>query len=200
MKTENKVLAVMQAIAETLELSPKGQSMQIDPKKLEEFLSKVEIKRIFQILADEQGVIEILRAPYSPDPAMDIAPDACEFKVLDIIKFQKYMSELKSKSDDNESETRTPKFHFDQGVMFRDFCDTVLKIKGENTLEYRLVQTALKTPVGEKIDTLTDDLEMDWRQLYDTAKRLNDKIKIAFKISDYFQIDYQNKNIRKTIE
>lgn len=200
MKTVNKVLAVMQAIAETLEISPKGQPMQIDPKIFEESLSKVEIKQIFQKLADEQSVIELLRTPYSLDVVIGGEQDVYDFKVPDIAKFQEYLDELKRKSSDKQADMRTPRFRFDQGVLFRDFCDTILKIGGENTLEYRLVQTALKTPVGEKIDTLTDELEMEWRQLYDTAKRLNDKIKTAFKVDGFFQIDYQNKNVRKTIE
>lgn len=200
MKTGNKVLAVMQAIAETLEISPKGQPMQIDPMIFEESLSKVEIKQIFQKLADEQGVIELLRTPYSLDVVIGGEQDAYDFKVPDIAKFQEYLDELKRKSSDKQADMHTPRFRFDQGVLFRDFSDTVLKIGGENTLEYRLVQTALKTPVGEKIDTLTDELEMEWRQLYDTAKRLNDKIKTVFKVDEFFQIDYQNKNVSKTIE
>lgn len=200
MKTENKVLAVMQAIAETLEISPKGQPMQIDPKKFEESLSKVEIKQIFQKLADEQGVIELLRTPYSFDVVIGEDQDVYKFNVPNIEKLQKYLDELKRKSADKQADMPTPRFRFDKGILFRDFCDTVLKIGGENTLEYRLVQTALKTSVGEKIDTLTDELEMEWRQLYDTAKRLNDKIKTAFKVDEFFQIDYQNKNVRKTIE
>ncbi|MBI4117687.1 MAG: hypothetical protein HY453_01230 [Parcubacteria group bacterium] len=200
MTTGNKVLAVMQAIAETLEISPKGQPMQIDPTKLEESLSKVEIKQIFQKLADEQGVVELLRTPYSFDVVIGEDQDVYKFNLTDIGKFQKYLDELKRKSSDKQADTRTPMFRFNQGVLFRDFCDTILKIGGENTFEYRLIQTALRTPVGEKIDTLTDELEMDWRQLYDTAKRLNDKIKSTFKIADFFMIDYQNKNIKKTIE
>jgi len=201
MTKDNKVLALLQAIAETLEISPQGQPVRIDPKELEKSMSKVEIKQIFQKLADDFGVIELLGTPYSLEPISSIEDrDVYKFTVPDADKFKKLLGEYEAKSDDNSKSDKTSRFRFDQGILFRDFCDTVLKIKGENTLEHRLVQTALKTRVGEEIDTLTDELEMDWRQLYDTAKRLNDKIKTAFKISDFFQIDYQNKKIKKTIE
>jgi hypothetical protein len=200
MTKDNKVLALLQAIAETLEISPQGQSFQIDPKELEKSMSKVEIRQIFQKLDDDFGVIELQKTPYTLDAVFGEDQDVYKFTVPNADKFKKLIDAYEAKSAEKQADMRTPKFRFDQGVLFRDFCDTVLKIGGENTLEYRLVQTALKTPVGEKIDTLTDELEMEWRQLYDTAKRLNDKIKTAFKVDEYFQIDYQNKNIRKTIE
>lgn len=201
MTKDNKVLAVLQAIAETLEISPQGQPVRIDPEELEKSISKVEIRQIFQKMADDFGVIELLATPYSLEPVSSIEDrDIYKFTVPNADKFQKLLNEYKAKSADNDVNDKAPRFRFDQGILFRDFCDTVLKIKGENTLEYRVMQTALKTPVGTEFDTLTDELEMDWRQLYDTAKRLNDKIKTTFKIDEFFQIDYQNKKIKKTIE
>ncbi len=67
MTKDNKVLALLQAIAETLEISPKGQPIQVDPKELEKSMNKIEIKQILQKLADDFGIIEILRTPYSFD-------------------------------------------------------------------------------------------------------------------------------------
>jgi hypothetical protein len=94
-----------------------------------------------------------------------------------------------------------PKFHFKEGVLFRDFCDEIIVIKGENSQEYRLLGAAIKLPASERIDTLTDSIEIDeWRKLYDTARRLNEKIKNTFKINNFFDIDYQNKKLRKTVE
>jgi len=167
---------------------------------LQDSLSKVEVRQIFQKLADEFGVIELLRTPYSMDAVIGEDQDVYKLNVPNIAKFSALLAKYESESANAKQSDKTPRFRFDQGVLFRDFCDAILKIKGENTLEYRLVQTALNVHVGEKIDTLTDELEMDWRQLYDTAKRLNEKIKSTFKIDEFFIIDYQNKNIKKTIE
>lgn len=93
-----------------------------------------------------------------------------------------------------------PKFRFNQGVLFRDFCDEVLMVKGENTQEYRVLQTAINLPIKERIDAATRNIDMGWRQLYDTARRLDDKIKGTFKVDSFFQIDFPNKNITRTVE
>jgi hypothetical protein len=73
-------------------------------------------------------------------------------------------------------------------------------VKGENTKEYRLLDTAIALPVGERIDLVTEYIDMEWRQLYDTARRLNDKIKGLFEIDNFFHIDFQNKKIHRTVE
>ena len=62
-------------------------------------------------------------------------------------------------------------------MLFRDFCNEILIVKGENTKEYRLLDTTIALPIRERIDALTENIEMEWRQLYDTARRLNNKIK-----------------------
>jgi len=96
--------------------------------------------------------------------------------------------------------TPLPKFRFNQGVLFRDFCNDILMVKGENTKEYRLLDTVVALPARERIDALTENIEMEWRQLYDTARRLNNKIKDIFKIDNFFQIDFQNKKLHRTVE
>ena len=93
-----------------------------------------------------------------------------------------------------------PKFRFSNGVLFRDFCNETLAIKNENSQEYRLLKFTLELPVGERIDALTDELDMTFRQIYDTARRLNEKIKNTFKIDNFFALDSQNKNITRAVE
>ena len=58
----------------------------------------------------------------------------------------------------------------------------------------------LELPVGERIDALTDELDMTFRQIYDTARRLNEKIKNTFKIDSFFALDSQDKNITRAVE
>lgn len=127
------------------------------------------------------------------------------------IKLLKDIPELKRERAQKEKPKRqkpvlknepvlSPKFRFSQGVLFRDFCNEVLIRRGENTQEYRLLDTAIALPVRETIDALTENIEMEWRQLYDTARRLNDKIKDIFKVDGFFQIDFQNKKLHRTVE
>lgn len=122
---------------------------------------------------------------------------ACDIVLLkDLKEFQKQTIKTEPKKESVSS----PKFHFNQGVLFRDFCDEVLIIKGEGSQEYSLLAIAMSLPVMERIDATTDDLELDWRRLYDTARRLNDKIKTTFKIDNFFQTDFENKKLHRAVE
>jgi hypothetical protein len=94
----------------------------------------------------------------------------------------------------------SPKFHFNQGVLFRDFCDEVLIVRSEKSKEHTLLIVAMFQPVMTRIDAETDDVEMDWRRLYDAARRLNDKIKNVFDIENFFQLDFENKKLWRAVE
>lgn len=115
-------------------------------------------------------------------------------------KYETIFTEKGTKSNLEKEPFPSPKFRFNQGVLFRDFCSEILRIEGENTQEYRLLDTAIALPIEERIDAATENLEMEWRQLYDTARRLNDKIKNTFKIDNFFCIDYQNKKMHRAVE
>ncbi len=118
---------------------------------------------------------------------------ACDIELLKGLKRQK------EKTAKKKGQALSPKFRFDQGVLFRDFCDKVLIIKRERTQEYDLLRVAMSLPIMERIDASTEDLELDWRHLYDTARRLNDKIKNVFKIDNFFQTDFENKKVHRTV-
>jgi hypothetical protein len=121
---------------------------------------------------------------------------ACGIELLKDLKELKGQTGERQKSDSASS----PKFHFNQGVLFRDFCNEVLIIKGEDSKEYTLLTVAMFQPVMTRIDAETDDVEMDWRRLYDAARRLNDKIKNVFDIDNFFQLDFENKKLWRVVE
>jgi hypothetical protein len=58
----------------------------------------------------------------------------------------------------------------------------------------------MNLPVKERIDALSDDLELTFRQTYDTARRLNEKIKSTFGIDNFFETDMTNKLVRRIVE
>ena len=106
----------------------------------------------------------------------------------------------REKKENNDFTQQVPRFYYNQGILHRDFCKEVLIIKGENTQEYRLLDIAFNLPINERIDALTDGVEMKWRQVYDTARRLNEKIKETFKVDNFFEIDFENKKLCRTVE
>ena len=129
----------------------------------------------------------------------------CDIKLLkDVTELKKELAKnekvAKQKPSPKNELTPLPEFRFNQGVLFRDFCNEILIVKGENTKEYRLLDTVIALPVGETVDALTENVDMEWRQLYDTARRLNAKIKNIFKIDNFFQIDFQNKKLHRVVE
>lgn len=149
----------------------------------------------------KEGFLESLGCNFYIDTG-DFECDIKLLKDLKELKAEKAKKDgsKKQKTIPKNEQTQSPKFRFNQGVMFRDFCNEILIIKGENTQEYRLLDTAIALPIGERIDALTENIEMEWRQLYDTARRLNGKIKDIFKIDNFFQIDFQNKKLHRTVE
>lgn len=147
---------------------------------------------------EKEGWLKLLDATYYTD-SDDFK---CDIKLLKDIKELKNErnEQNKQQSQEKKEVLCSQKFRFNQGVLFRDFCDGILIIKGENTQEYRLLQTAIALPVRERIDKITDNIDMNWRQLYDTAGRLNAKIKDIFKVDNFFQTDFPNKNLHRTVE
>lgn len=111
-------------------------------------------------------------------------------------------NEVEDKKDEVEKDlivVDSPKFRFSNGVLFRDFTDNVLIVKKEDSFEHQLLRLAVSTPVGERIDSMSD-IDMKFRQIYDTARNLNTKIEKTFKISDFFVIDFANKYVKRAVE
>src|SRR3989338_4697128 len=158
---------------------------------------------VFEVLDElqKEGFLELLGSSFF----IDTGGFECDIKLLKDLKELKAertrKDEIKKQKFTPKNEpTPSPKFRFNQGVLFRDFCNEILIVKGENTKEYRLLDTTIALPIRERIDALTENIEMEWRQLYDTARRLNNKIKDIFKIDNFFQIDFQNKKLHRTVE
>ncbi|MBI4128111.1 MAG: hypothetical protein HY459_03500 [Parcubacteria group bacterium] len=63
MTPEHKIWAVIQAIAETVEIAPSGQPLEISPKELLKIMSSSELKQIFQKLAGDEKILELKRIP-----------------------------------------------------------------------------------------------------------------------------------------
>ncbi len=122
---------------------------------------------------------------------------ACD---IELLKDLKELRKQTAKAEPKKGPAPSPKFHFNQGVLFRDFCNEVLIVRSENSKEHTLLTVAMFQPVMARIDATTDDVEMDWRRLYDTARRLNDKIKTVFKIDNFFQLDFENKKLWRVVE
>ncbi|MEI8360516.1 MAG: hypothetical protein WCG01_00035 [bacterium] len=94
----------------------------------------------------------------------------------------------------------TPKFRFSNNVLFRDLSDKVLRFDRENSHEFQLIRVAFEMPINERIDTILEKLDMTFRQIYDTANRVNEKIEVTFKISGFFEVDYKNRHIKRVVE
>jgi hypothetical protein len=122
-----------------------------------------------------------------------------EYKIK-LLKRQKKTDKTEEPKSKKANQFKKPKFRFSNGVLFRDFCDETLAIKNENTQEFKLLRLALSLPMGERIDAMTDELDMSFRQIYDTATRLNEKIKNIFGIDAFFLIDSKNKHITRAVE
>ncbi len=99
-----------------------------------------------------------------------------------------------------QESTKVPKFRFSEGILFRDFEDSVLKFLDEKDKEFALISTAMSLPVGERIDAANRNIEMEPRTLYDTARRLNEKIKETFNIDKFFENDFTNKYVKRLVE
>lgn len=110
-----------------------------------------------------------------------------------VVKKEKIKSEIKIIE-------KKPEFRFSNGVLFRDYLNNTLIIKNENSNEFQLLRLVFDNPLGERIDTMSDNIDMGFRQIYDTARRLNDKIDKTFNIKDFFDLDYKNKYIKRVVE
>jgi hypothetical protein len=92
------------------------------------------------------------------------------------------------------------KFHFVDGILFRDHCDYIIK-SDEKTQEYAILRHAFSIKVDERIDGASGDIELDFRQIYDVSRRLNEKIKNTFKLNrDFFISNSSEKYIKRVVE
>lgn len=156
----------------------------------EEDKEHINFAHTIQDLADDSFlIIKDIKLPLSGES---------EFKIEITGDLSRFAEE--EKSPDQKEKTGQQKFRFSNGVLFRDSVDNTLAVKNENTQEYRLLKLALSLPIGERIDAVSDGLEMSFRQIYDTAMRLNEKINKIFGVKDFFVIDSQNKHVIRSVE
>jgi len=324
MRSEHKIWTVIQAIVDASDITPSGQSMEILPSTLEEFINATEARQIIHKLAKDEKIIEIEHDPHDigslrlgavdnnayliriPDTEVfqayydkahfkffgslekltgekflaiaDVAQDISEKLSMsssnevfipihrDIIRYNilcpglspnlmdrycslrmeatRYLKEnghivdfsvtkenwdstitiqvnrmgffkfyrqlleiFPKKVESKKSEKGTPRldektcdgvFRFNNGVLYRDGFDNVLKF-GENLLEYNLLQIAFEKEVEERIDLATEGVDFSgWKQLNDTARRLNKKIAETFHFDNFFIIENQDKHVQRS--
>ncbi len=140
----------------------------------------------------------------------DITWDGTMEIIIDRAEFDKYYHKLEEVYEKRVVEPErkkikagnsgAPKFRLSQGVLFRDFCNDIIIFKDENGQDFRVVKATMGLPVNERIDALTDDLDLTFRQLYDTARRINGKVKAIFGIDNFFETDWTNKVIKRVVE
>lgn len=93
---------------------------------------------------------------------------------------------------------RTVKFK--NGELSGGMTGNKLQIKKENSHEFKLLQVAFSEPIMKALDTLDFDADdLSFQQIYDTARRLNKKIEQGLKIENFFQLDYPNRRIMRTV-
>jgi|GEM_PF-3971898 len=126
--------------------------------------------------------------------------DNSEVRVRLIEGWVKLEDSNKKNSSTDAKLINTPKFRFSNNVLFRDLSDEVLRFDRENSHEFQLMRVAFEVPINERIDTILEKLDMDFRQIYDTANRVNKKIEDKFKVSNFFKIDYKNRYIKRVVE
>ncbi len=124
------------------------------------------------------------------------------FKILIFKNLDEYKKELnKESAETSKQEKEKQKLTFKNSILKGGWSDNELRIKSENSFEYQILRTALNSPLGEKIDCTTESIDISkFQKIYDTALRLNNKIEKSLDIKDFFDIDYSNKNIMRTVE
>ncbi len=111
-----------------------------------------------------------------------------------------YSQEVNNQKN-NTTQPATPQFYFSDGILHRDGFSGVLKFK-ENTLEYNLLAVAFENPIGKRLDTAVRSIDAtDFKVLADTARRINEKNKMAFNLdSDFFLIENDKKAVYRAIK
>jgi hypothetical protein len=95
---------------------------------------------------------------------------------------------------------RKDKFRFIEGVLYRDGMDGILKFF-EKDLQYNVLKIAFTKPFGERIDMAVGGLDCEkYKQLYDAARAINEKVDKEFRIKDFFQMDYPSMSIKRNVE
>ena len=60
---------------------------------------------------------------------------------------------------------------------------------------------AMEMPVNSRIDCAVQGIDRkDFRKLYDDAGRLNNKISKKFKVSEFFERNFSDKYLQRTVE
>ncbi|MEK7071985.1 MAG: hypothetical protein AAB849_01975 [Patescibacteria group bacterium] len=114
--------------------------------------------------------------------------------------YQKRVVDPQINENNQKKEPNKIKFHFCEGVLFRDGIDGILQFS-EKTLEYNLLVVSLSLPLNDRIDVATQGVDCEkWKQLYDVAMRLNEKISLKFGINNFFEIDYKNMHLKRITE
>lgn len=162
-----------------------------DPYELEH----IQFLKIFKML-DKQKLIFQREATYY------LTDQTFLFRIILFKDLKEYKKELNKKAvKESKKEEENQKLTFENGILRGGWSKNELKIKSENSFEYQVLSAAFNEPLGKKIDCSTDYIDIDkFQKIYDAALRLNKKIENSLGIKNFFDIDYSNKNIVRTVE
>lgn len=118
----------------------------------------------------------------------------------DFMDFKKVVdNELNRNDGTNALELYRPT-KFKNNELSGGMTGNKLQIKKENSHEFKLLQVAFDHPVMKALDVLDfENDDLSFQQIYDTARRLNKKIKQELKIENFFQFDYPNRRIMRKV-
>ncbi|MDA3840559.1 MAG: hypothetical protein PF572_05730 [Patescibacteria group bacterium] len=155
----------------------------------------IQFLKTFEILEKQKFLFQRESTYYLTDQSFSFR--ILLFKNLDDHKKELNKEVIKKSKKENEKQ----KLVFENGILKGGWSNSELRIKSENSFEYQLLSVALNSPLGEKIDCSTESIDIPkFQKIYDTALRLNKKIEKSLGIKDFFDIDYSNKNIMRTVE
>lgn len=155
----------------------------------------IQFIKAFNMLAEKKYIFERESTYYLSDRSF-------LFRILLFKNLNTYRKELNKEAIKESSEEKErQKLTFVNGVLRGGWSKNELKIKSENSFEYQVLSAAFSEPLGKKIDCSTDYIDIDkFQKIHDTALRLNKKIENSLGIKNFFDIDYSNKNIVRTVE
>ena len=205
-KAQEKILLVMREINEQALLVPESDAKPLRSngvyyhkiKGVEVWFGQGrdlrEVRNIIYLLK-EKGAIEILDELHNPDGesasryTLKLAP---EFEAV----YAEYDSLSKQKTP---SKVNHPSFRVHQGVLYRDGCDVVEVFK-EDSHEYTALRASLVAPIGDRIDKMSELVDIEWKPLCDAARRVNEKVERRFHVKNFFSIDYKNQAIVRNVD
>lgn len=120
----------------------------------------------------------------------------------DFMEFKKMVDKELNRNDGTSVDKIYRPIAFKNNELYGGRTTKRIYIKKENSLEYRLLQKAFELPLKERIDVMSfeNDDDLDFQQIYDTARRINKKIENSLGIKGFFEFNYPNKYIMRTVE